>query len=154
MGGSKDYSGAPAIAGISAISSGADLVYVACPSSASLPIKSSSPDLIVKGLNGDYLSSENLEDILELADSVDAVLIGPGASVQKQTAELFNMLVYKIKKPIVLDADALKLIDINLIKNREDIIITPHLFEFKTFFESIIKQKNINPDSIETLSED
>ena len=64
------------------------------------------------------------------------------------------MLVYKIKKPIVLDADALKLIDINLIKNREDIIITPHLFEFKTFFESIIKQKNINPDSIETLSED
>ncbi len=154
VGGSKDYSGAPAIAGISAISSGADLVYVACPSSASLPIKSSSPDLIVKGLNGDYLSSENLEDILELADSVDAVLIGPGASVQKQTAELFNMLVYKIKKPIVLDADALKLIDINLIKNREDIIITPHLFEFKTFFESIIKQKNINPDSIETLSED
>ncbi|WP_295722415.1 NAD(P)H-hydrate dehydratase [uncultured Methanobrevibacter sp.] len=154
IGGSNDYSGAPAISGMSAISSGTDLVYVACPNSASLPIKSLSPDLIVKGLSGDYLSSEHLDDILELVDGVDAVLIGPGSSINDETAKLFNILVHKIKKPIVLDADALKLVDIKLIKDREDIILTPHLFEFKTFFNSVINNKGIDLDSINNLSQD
>ncbi len=154
VGGSKDYSGAPAIAGMSAISSGADLVYVVCPNPASLAIKSLSPDLIVKGLSGDYLSVEHQGEILKLAENVDAVLIGPGSSLNDDTGKLFNILVHKIKKPIVLDADALKLVDINLIKNRDDIIITPHLFEFKTFFETIIKENDIDSDTLNALSED
>ena len=154
VGGSKDYSGAPAIAGMSAISSGEDLVYVVCPNPASLAIKSLSPDLIVKGLSGDYLSVEHQGEILKLAENVDAVLIGPGSSLNDDTGKLFNILVHKIKKPIVLDADALKLVDINLIKNRDDIIITPHLFEFKTFFETIIKENDIDSDTLNALSED
>lgn len=154
VGGSKDYSGAPAIAGMSAISSGADLVYVASPDPASLAIKSLSPDLIVKGLKGDYLSLENLDDILEMVNNVDAVLLGPGATINEETGKLFNVLVHKIKKPMVLDADALKQVDLSLIKNRDDLIITPHLFEFKTFFNKIIKESGIDPDSLKNISED
>ncbi|AGN17465.1 bifunctional ADP-dependent NAD(P)H-hydrate dehydratase/NAD(P)H-hydrate epimerase [Methanobrevibacter sp. AbM4] len=153
VGGSKDYSGAPAIAGMSAISSGADLVYVACPESASLAIKSMSPNLIVKGLNGDYLNLDNLDSILELSDEVDSVLLGPGATINDETGKLFNVLVHKIKKPIVLDADALKLVDLSLIKNREDLIVTPHLFEFKSFFKSAIEQSSISGDNIKPLTE-
>lgn len=41
----------------------------------------------------------------------------------------------KIKKPIVLDADALKQVEISLIKNRDDVILTPHLNEFKAIFK-------------------
>ena len=65
---------------------------------------------------------------------VDSVLIGPGAGLNEETAKLFNVLASKIKKPLVLDADALKLVDLSLIKNRENIILTPHLNEFKQFF--------------------
>ncbi|AMD18264.1 sugar kinase [Methanobrevibacter sp. YE315] len=139
IGGSKDYSGAPAIAGMAAIGAGADLVHVAAPSKAAEAIKSTSPDLIVKSLDGDKLSLNHAEEILEIVENVDAVLIGPGAGIDEDISKLFNVLVSKIKKPIVLDADALKQVELNLIKNREDIILTPHISEFKSFF-------NINDD--------
>ena len=135
VGGSKDYSGAPAIAGMAAIGAGADLVYVASPQNAAEAIKSTSPDLIVKSLEGDKLSLKHYDEILSLVDNVDSVLIGPGAGIDEDTSKLFNILVTKIKKPIVLDADALKQVELSLIKNREDIILTPHIFEFKSFFK-------------------
>ncbi len=135
IGGSKDYSGAPAIAGMAAIGAGADLVYVASPQNAAEAIKSTSPDLIVKSLEGDKLSLKHSDVILSLVDNVDSVLIGPGAGIDEDTSKLFNILVTKIKKPIVLDADALKQVELSLIKNREDIILTPHIFEFKSFFK-------------------
>ncbi len=134
VGGSSDYSGAPAIAGMAAIGAGCDLVYVATPEKSAEAIKSTSPDLIVKSLEGDNLSLGHLAEILKMAEDVDAVLIGPGSGIDEETAKLFNVLVTKIKKPIVLDADALKQVELNLIKNREDIILTPHIFEFKSFF--------------------
>ena len=135
IGGSKDFSGAPAIAGMAAIGAGADLVYVASPQNAAEAIKSTSPDLIVKSLEGDKLSLKHSDEILSLVDNVDSVLIGPGAGIDEDTSKLFNVLVAKIKKPIVLDADALKQVELSLIKNREDIILTPHIFEFKSFFK-------------------
>ena len=134
VGGSKDYSGAPAIAGMAAIGAGADLVYVASPGNAAEAIKSTSPDLIVKSLDGNKLSLGHAQEIIELSQNVDAVLIGPGSGIDEETSKLFNVLVTKIKKPIVLDADSLKQVDSSLIKNREDIILTPHIFEFKSFF--------------------
>ena len=139
IGGSKDYHGAPAISGMAAFGAGVDLVYVATPQTASIPIKSASPDLIVKSLEGDYLNLNHLDEILKLADKVDAVLIGPGSSINDETSKLFNILVSKIKKPIVLDADALKQVDISLIKNKKNIILTPHLAEFNKFFNADLK---------------
>lgn len=151
VGGSKDYHGAPTIAGLSAIASGADLVYIACPISVSLAIKQESPDLIVKGLDSgdktkDYLNLENLDEILEIIDDtdVDAVLLGPGAGRDEETGKLFNILAKKIEKPLVMDADALKLVDHIIVKNREDLIITPHLNEFKSFFSDYIDNNGIN----------
>lgn len=135
VGGSGDYHGAPAISGMAAFGAGADLVYVAAPESASVAIKSASADLIVKSLEGDCLSVKHADEILSLADKVDAVLIGPGSGINDETAKLFNVLVTKIKKPIVLDADALKQVEISLIKNRDDVILTPHLNEFKAIFK-------------------
>ncbi|MDO5832811.1 MAG: NAD(P)H-hydrate dehydratase [Methanobrevibacter sp.] len=134
VGGNKDYAGAPAIAGMAAIGAGADLVYVASPEKAAEAIKSTSPDLIVKSLEGDKLSLSHVDEILKIADDVDAVLVGPGSGMDDETSKLFNVLVAKIKKPIVLDADALKQVDLSLIKNREDMILTPHIFEFKSMF--------------------
>lgn len=145
--GSKDYHGAPAIAGMSAIASGADLVYIASPKSASLAIKQESLDIIVKTLNDgndDYLTLDNLDEILDIIGSlkIDTVLLGPGGGQNKETGKLFNALAKKIDKSLVIDADALKLIDPNLIKNKEDLILTPHLNEFKSFFNKYINENN------------
>jgi hydroxyethylthiazole kinase-like uncharacterized protein yjeF len=138
VGGSKEYSGAPSIAGLAAIGAGADLVYVAAPESAALAI-STHPDLIVNSLKGDYLTTEHAGEILEIAEKVDAVLLGPGAGINNETGKLLNILASKIKKPLVLDADALKQVKPQIIKNRDDVILTPHIFEFKSFFGKDIK---------------
>ena len=97
IGGSKDYSGAPAIAGMAAIGAGCDLVYVVSPEKSAEAIKSTSPDLIVKSLEGDKLSLSHLESILDVSENVDAVLIGPGSGIDDDTSKLFNVLVSKIK---------------------------------------------------------
>ena len=134
VGGNKDFAGAPAIAGMASIGAGADLVYVCAPEKAAEAIKSTSPDLIVKSLEGDKLSLDHADEILKAAQDVDAVLIGPGSGIDEETSKLFNVLVAKVKKPIVLDADALKQVEISLIKARDDVILTPHISEFKSIF--------------------
>ena len=144
VGGSKDYYGAPAISAKAAIATGVDLTYIYTPKNAAIPIKSFSEDFIVTEAKGDYLSLEDLEDILELASKVDAVLLGPGSSQMEETAKLFNVLAMKIDKPLVLDADALKLVDLSLVSKREDLIITPHASEFKSFFKSLISNEDMD----------
>ena len=146
VGGNKDYSGAPAIAGMAASGAGADLVYLASPEKAAQAIKSTSPDLIVKALPGDKLSLEHADEIIKLSENVDALLFGPGAGIDDETSKLFNVLVTKIKKPIVLDADSLKQVEMALIKNRDDIVLTPHIFEFKSFF-NVVDDLKLDIDS-------
>jgi len=87
-----------------------------------------------------------------LSKKADAVLLGPGSSLSEDTAKIFNTLAFKLDKPLVIDADALKLIDFKLISNKNDLIITPHLFEFKTFFKDIIEERGIDLDRVVELS--
>ncbi len=138
IGGSKEYSGAPALAALSALKSGADLVHVICPEVAALPIKSYSPDLIVRGLKGDFINTEMVDNIFEMASKVDCVLLGCGAGQHKTTKEAFNLIVQKINKPLIMDADALKLVKKDQVKDKEDLIITPHSAEFNAFFHKKI----------------
>lgn len=153
VGGSKDYYGAPAISAKAAIATGVDLTYIYTPRNAAIPIKSFSEDFIVTEAKGDYLSLEDLEDILELASKVDAVLLGPGSSQMEETGKLFNVLAMKIDRPLVLDADALKLVDLSLVSKREDLIITPHLSEFKSFFKDISKEDMDNLEKAVKLND-
>ena len=99
-------------------------------------------------MEGDYLNLNNQEEILKLVENVDAVLIGPGASQIDETKKLFNILAHKIKKPIVLDADALKLVERKIIAKREDVILTPHNNEFKQFYEDVIYSEGLNLDDV------
>ena len=143
VGGSKDYYGAPAISAKAAIATGVDLTYIYTPRNAALAIKSLSEDFIVKEAKDDYLSLDDLEDIMELASKVDAVLLGPGSSQNEETGRLFNVLAVKLDKPLVLDADALKLVDLSLVSQKEDLIITPHFSEFKSFFKNQVSNENM-----------
>ena len=68
LGGSENYSGAPALAALSALGSGVDIVTVACPKSVSSSIRSSSPDLIVE-YSEEYVRFEDSSDILEMSDN-------------------------------------------------------------------------------------
>ncbi|MBM4241983.1 MAG: NAD(P)H-hydrate dehydratase [Euryarchaeota archaeon] len=148
VGGGVDYSGAPALAALSSFKSGVDLVYVMSPESVSHTIRSYSPDLIVKSLPGEIISKKHVDEILKFSKKVDSIVIGCGIGRDDDTGDALNDLVCKIKKPMVIDAEALKLLNENTIKNINkinkndvEVILTPHSAEFKSIFDLNIPQK-------------
>lgn len=139
VGGSKEYSGAPAFAALSALRAGVDISVVACPESVTSPIRSYSPDLIVQGLSNDYIQFDDTSKILKLSQTSDAMVIGCGIGREDETGLVLDEMLEKIQIPLVIDADALKIIDNNSIKNsKNEIVLTPHRAEFKAFFDNEI----------------
>ena len=135
VGGSRDYSGAPTLAAHAAFKSGVDLVHVACPQSVALPIRSYSPDFIVHTLSEEIIVEEDVDKIVELSKNVDSVVIGCGMGRDAETATALNEIVGEIKKPMVIDADGLKLLYNDLLNEIDgEIVVTPHSAEFKALF--------------------
>lgn len=133
IGSNPDYIGAVIFAAEAAISRGVDLVFIVAPESSAKIIKQYNPEYIVKSIEGDVLNMDGYPMISELIDRVDSILIGSGAGLSSQTGELFNKIVTSTDKKIVIDADALKLVDKqNIIDSNT--LVTPHTREFKEFF--------------------
>jgi len=135
IGGSKNYSGAPAYASLSSIRFGCDLVITYVPEVVGNVVRSYSPDMIVRTSPGDWLTVKALDEILWLIDWANTIVIGPGLGTENASEELLIKLLEPIKnkdKSIVIDADALKLIKnhLDLIKGK-NVILTPHEGELK-----------------------
>ena len=151
--GGGPYYGAPALSSFAAQRTGVDLIYVATPKKVARAITSYSPllikpkrlakdvaklspTLIVKELNDEnHLMSNDLEIIKNLNSKVDALVIGPGLGSENDTQKAVEKIIdffVKNKKPMVIDADAIKVIGNkpDIIKNSQ-IVITPHTGEFK-----------------------
>lgn len=131
IGGSKRYSGSPAMAALAAYRAGADLVTVVAPERAANIVASFSPDLISYPLEGDCLNTKHLKTILGLAKSMDSVVIGGGLDREKGTMTTVVDFLKKTHVPCVIDADAIHAIshEGNVVSER--CIITPHSKEFR-----------------------
>ncbi|MDI6644724.1 MAG: NAD(P)H-hydrate dehydratase [Methanobacteriaceae archaeon] len=135
IGGSKDYSGAPALAGMAALKSGVDIVYIAAPEIVASDIRSYAPDFIVRSFSKNYITIDDVEPIVKMAESVNSVLIGCGLGRDKETITAVRKIISQLKKPLVIDADALHMLDNETIhsmkNNKEQVVFTPHANEFK-----------------------
>ena len=135
IGGSKNYSGAPAYTSLSCIQFGCDLVITYVPEVVGDVIRTYSPNMIVRTSPGDWLSTKALEEILWLVNWANAIVIGPGLGIENASEELVKKIFENVdmaKKSFVIDADALKLIKnhLDLIKGK-NVILTPHEGELK-----------------------
>ena len=140
IGGSKDYVGAVALAGLAALRSGADWVTVAVPEKVGWAISALTLDLVVKKYKGDYFSLKNSSEIIKLSNGFDAVLIGNGIGVNIETKKFIKKII-KNKKLKVIDADGIKSSSIDIVG---DSIITPHNKELEIFLlNSNIDKKTI-----------
>lgn len=151
--GGGPYYGAPALSSFAAQRTGVDLAYIATPKKVAKAITSyspllikpihlakeiakKSPTLIVKELkNEEILVPEDVEVIEKLLSKTDALLIGPGLGDDFRTQQAVKKIIQifkKNKKPMVIDADAIKVVgkNPNIIKNSQT-VITPHSGEFK-----------------------
>ncbi|WP_338603848.1 NAD(P)H-hydrate dehydratase [Sulfolobus tengchongensis] len=135
IGGSYTFSGAPTLAAMAALRTGADLVYVASPEDTAKIIAGYSPDLITIKLQGKNISPSNFEELKSWIDRADAVVIGPGMGLADETVEASKLIVSYLReknKLAVIDADALKAI--RGFELYENAVITPHSGEFRIFF--------------------
>lgn len=122
--GGGPYVGAPAMAGMAALRTGADIVTIATPRKSFIQISSMSPSLIVRELSRDLLSDDDVPYLIELSSSFDAVLIGPGLGNSVGTSTAVASFLRSCETPMVIDADAISsLPDIVL---KAPAVITPH----------------------------
>ncbi|MCJ7562243.1 MAG: NAD(P)H-hydrate dehydratase [Thermoplasmata archaeon] len=139
--GGGPYSGAPAFAGMAAMRSGIDLIFVATPEPAAIPVSIYSPNLIVRPLKGMVLGSEHVEELLKMSAEFDVVVIGPGLGDSKPTMIAIQRFISKCRKPMVIDADAIAACGAkpHILKGKSG-VITPHAGEFKKLTRKTVPQ--------------
>ena len=129
--GSVGKSGAAVLAGLGALRSGAGLVTVATPCGCVASVSSAVPEYMTLPLPENEegtVTAEALEMILGF--DCDAIAVGPGLGASEAVSALVHGLVERSSVPLVLDADALNVfeMDPSRLASRDGIpiIITPH----------------------------
>jgi NAD(P)H-hydrate epimerase len=144
IGGSENFTGAPAFSGLAATKCGTDMVYVASPARTSEIVASYSPDLINIKLPGDHLNPKSLPELERWINTVDAIVLGPGIGLHPETQEIIGKIISTIEsagKPLVIDADALKTFGRRRRRLKTSSVLTPHAGEFAE-----VLQRKISPD--------
>jgi hydroxyethylthiazole kinase-like uncharacterized protein yjeF len=130
IGGSRRYRGAPALCGLAALRSGADIATLAVPESAADVTASFSPNLIVEPLMGDYVNTGDMDRLSALAKRFDSVVIGNGLGRMLGTKDAIVEFLHYVRKPCVIDADAIHMISGEKGLVKKGWIVTPHSAEF------------------------
>lgn len=128
--GSEKMPGAAALTANAAIKSGAGLVYLMTPKLHPAIKPEIIPTVLPTDDNG-YISYSAKEMILAAAEKADVIAIGPGIGFSNEIKQLISELLDELLPdlPIILDADAIRALDITKTYNR-NLILTPHIGEF------------------------
>lgn len=130
IGGSKRYFGAPVLSALAA-SKIVDITTVLSVRPVMEALRNY-PHLIGYEVEGDYLSVECIEEALKLSRDHQVVILGSGLGVNEESREFVNSYLEEVgDKRIVIDADAIKLIDYGDFEFKENFIFTPHRREFE-----------------------
>ena len=109
--GGGPFAGAPALAALAALRSGAERATVVIPSPAAEAVRAMSPDLVVRAVGSGAFGPTDAAEILALAKElhVQAAVLGMGAGRSAETVALFASLLreWRGTLPLVVDADAL-----------------------------------------------
>ena len=140
IGGCPDYVGAPCLAGIAALRSGAGLVTVAGPEAVLNAVRFSMPALTVQSLSSEESfaewSAEAVSHLAQAISSAKALVFGPGLGRSEGAADFAEALLSLPQRPpMVLDADALSALARRphlLAKLRSCDVLTPHPGEAAT----------------------
>ncbi|HMV44494.1 MAG TPA: NAD(P)H-hydrate dehydratase, partial [Leptospiraceae bacterium] len=128
--GSYGKMGAAILAARGCLRSGVGLLTVQVPKKGVEILQISVPEaMVVSGKRKKTISEIDWKEF-----DIDAIAIGPGIGKEDQTLKTLTSLLTEVKKPMVLDADALNLISENpklLDLIQPNTILTPHFKEFE-----------------------
>jgi NAD(P)H-hydrate epimerase len=134
VGGSYGTAGAPSMASLAAMRTGAGLVTAAVPKSVVGMVAGIAPELMMAALKEGpegAVSLANLDGIEELirAKKITVVAVGPGLSTRGEASEFARALVTRVKLPMVADADGLNAFEgrsAELNGEGRVLVLTPH----------------------------
>jgi ADP-dependent NAD(P)H-hydrate dehydratase len=135
VGGSRIFHGAPYLASMSALRTGADLVYLGVPKLIAGSIRTLSPELIVFPMADAKLTKGAADALLKWLPEIDSLVLGPGLGRQNLEGAKKLVLEICLERKIrgTLDAEAQHTEVYSFIKEK-GCITTPHPGEFKRIF--------------------
>lgn len=134
IGGSEDFPNTPAISALASARSGSDIEIVLAPERSAESCSTFSPGLISRGLEGDILSSENVDRVVETVKECSAMVIGNGLGDSDKTWQAVRKILEKTSVPAVIDADALRPELKSLDFQGRKVVLTPHRGEFERIY--------------------
>jgi hydroxyethylthiazole kinase-like uncharacterized protein yjeF len=154
VGGSRGKAGAAAMAGISALRSGAGLCTVATPAGVQSLVSSFAPELMTEGVAETEDGTISLRAfeygrMAEIAKGKTVLAIGPGISRNDESAQFVRTLRRESKLPVVLDADGLnafegRAVELDRVagpdRNRPLLVVTPHPGEMARLMSMSVAQ--------------
>jgi NAD(P)H-hydrate epimerase len=133
--GAASYFGAPYFSALSFLKAGGGYSRLAVPAGMAPFIAQKGNEIVLvpqsETVDG-TIARQNRDALLNLAEKMDCVVIGPGLSLQEETQQLVRELVAAIDKPLLIDGDGITAVagHLDLIRNRRgETILTPHLGE-------------------------
>ncbi|KAG6015593.1 hypothetical protein E4U54_003296 [Claviceps lovelessii] len=152
IGGSQDYTGAPYFSAMASARLGCDMSHVICTPSAAAVIKTYSPNLMVHPLMRQTPSDDGetkrpdpddvAATIIEMLPRLHVLVIGPGLGRDPLMQDTVSRVIQTAREkqvPVVLDADALQLVQTNpgLVKGYKEAVLTPNVVEFSRIWDAL-----------------
>jgi hydroxyethylthiazole kinase-like uncharacterized protein yjeF len=156
VGGAFGKAGAPSMASLAAMRTGAGLVTAAVPREILSLVAVVAPELMLTPLSteGDGgLAMEQLEEasLSKLLKGISVVGIGPGLGQEGTTPEFVRAFIERVTLPMVIDADALNAIAgrtaflSELTKyGKRTIVLTPHPGEMARLISMTVKEVEVD----------
>jgi hydroxyethylthiazole kinase-like uncharacterized protein yjeF len=152
--GASNYYGAPYLASYAFLKSGGGMAHLAAPSSIIPVIAGKAPEIVFhpqKETEEKSLAYGAKKELLELAEKMNMVVLGPGVSLASETQRLILDLIKEIDKPLLIDADGLTILSKDmevLASRRAATILTPHLGELARL--TGLDKEKLNDNRMET----
>ncbi|WP_436924514.1 NAD(P)H-hydrate dehydratase [Halosimplex amylolyticum] len=105
VGGSIEFAGPPALAGLAALRTGSDVAKVLTSEVAIEVVAGFSPNLLTNRFTGDVLTPDSVGKVLTVAEWSDALVVGPG--LETPNPEAIRQVVDGVDVPTVVDATAI-----------------------------------------------
>jgi NAD(P)H-hydrate epimerase len=146
LAGSRGFTGAAKLCAESAYRAGAGLVTVGTPQCVGDIVELALSEAMTHRLPdtaAGTISRRAIGPALAFAKEMDAVAIGPGLGTHDKTAEFVRAFVKGSPAPMVVDADALNCLSLDLTPVRERMspcILTPHPGEMARLLETTISE--------------
>jgi ADP-dependent NAD(P)H-hydrate dehydratase / NAD(P)H-hydrate epimerase len=153
VGGSEDYHGAPVLASnaaysvLAALRVGIGYAVAFVPRSVLNPVRTLSPNIIVKPMSGNNLNFNDFSMLANNLDKSQCLVIGNGLGKKADSLKTAAKLITyadKNGKRVIVDADALYAVKNYCKKLSKNVLLTPNMKEFELFYSKKLDDKSIS----------